>query len=433
VQFTTNDASEQTFNFAIEGTITGAPTASVYAPDLFFPEPNATYTITVTYTDDVAVDVATLDNNDIKVTGPLGLNVPVTFLGVDNPTNGTVRTATYRVNAPGGTWDATDFAPYVVTLQPSQVKDTSGNAALPIQLGEFHVYPSLVSLSSNGVLTVWGTFRPDTIRVYEAAGSFYVAINAWAPYSWPASWVKKVTIKGLGGNDLLIAEPGFKKPVTLDGGAGNDSLFGGDGPDVLIGGPGNDLLSGGAGKDTADYGYETAPLQLSLDGIANDGRTGEFDNILTDVENLTGGAGNDTLTGSAGPNKLIGGAGNDILLGLAGNDTLDGGAGNDTLTGGAGADLLIFRGSSNADLIDLALSATNVVRARRSNRATPATILEEDVWNVDAVDKISIIAGNGDDLIQVAAAVSNSGTVDGGAGVDTCTVAASWTKKNCEL
>lgn len=433
VQFSTNDASEGTFNFAIEGTITGAPTATIYAPDLSFPEPNAVYTITVTYTDDVAVNVASLDSNDIKVTGPMGVNVPVTFLSVDNPTNGPTRTATYRVNAPGGTWDATDWGPYVVTLQANQVRDTSSNAALPKQLDEFQAWTSLVSFSAQGVLTVWGMYTPDTIRVYEESGNFYVAINAWAPYYWPTSWVKKVIIKGLGGNDTLTAEAGFNKPVTLDGGTGNDSLFGGSGADVLIGGPGNDVLSGGAGKDTADYGYETAPVNLSIDGIANDGRAGEQDNISLDIENLVGGSGNDTLTGSSGANKLTGGTGNDLLLGGAGNDVLDGGLGNDTCTGGAGADQLIFRGSANADALDLVLMMPGVIRARRSKRATPAMIEEEDTWNIDASDKISVIGGNGDDLIQVGATITLAGTVDGGAGVDTCVAPAAVTRKNCEL
>jgi Ca2+-binding RTX toxin-like protein len=86
---------------------------------------------------------------------------------------------------------------------------------------------------------------------------------------------------------------------------------------------------------------------------------GEFDNVQTDVENVTGSltAGN-TLTGSAGANVLVGGGvvdtisggagndtisggvGDDVLSGDAGNDTVNGGAGNDTVNGGAGDDTL---------------------------------------------------------------------------------------------
>src|SRR5262249_10979688 len=42
--------------------------------------------------------------------------------------------------------------------------------------------------------------------------------------------------------------------LTLDGGAGNDTITGGDGNDLLIGGTGNDIVSGGRGSDVADLG-----------------------------------------------------------------------------------------------------------------------------------------------------------------------------------
>ena len=49
-----------------------------------------------------------------------------------------------------------------------------------------------------------------------------------------------------------------------------------------------------------------------------------------DVENLTGGVGNDRLTGGASANLLSGGSGNDVLDGGNGGDLLLGGAGIDT-------------------------------------------------------------------------------------------------------
>lgn len=80
----------------------------------------------------------------------------------------------------------------------------------------------------------------------------------------------------------------------------------------------------------------------------------------TDIENATGGSGNDTITGNALDNTLLGNAGNDKLTGNAGNDTLDGGLGNDkliggagsdTLTGGAGNDVFLFNSLSGIDQI----------------------------------------------------------------------------------
>jgi Ca2+-binding RTX toxin-like protein len=46
------------------------------------------------------------------------------------------------------------------------------------------------------------------------------------------------------------------------------------------------------------------------------------DNILGDIENLTGGSGSDTLTGNGGNNRLEGRGGFDTLIGLDGNDVL---------------------------------------------------------------------------------------------------------------
>ncbi len=76
---------------------------------------------------------------------------------------------------------------------------------------------------------------------------------------------------------------------------------------------------------------------------ANDGESGEKDNIHADIENIIGGAGNDTIDASLAPLKhvLMGMAGNDTLIGGVDKDTLYGGPGDDTLIGGGGNDYLI--------------------------------------------------------------------------------------------
>ena len=111
----------------------------------------------------------------------------------------------------------------------------------------------------------------------------------------------------LGGSDgdQLV---GSADDNALTGGAGNDSVQGGAGNDTLHGGTGADTLAGGAGTDTADYGARAAPLTVTLDGGANDGETGENDNARADVENVIGGAGDDSLVGSAAANVLNAGA-----------------------------------------------------------------------------------------------------------------------------
>jgi Ca2+-binding RTX toxin-like protein len=141
---------------------------------------------------------------------------------------------------------------------------------------------------------------------------------------------------GQAGNDTLHGDADHD---TLYGGLGNDSLYGDDGYDYLHGGDqleqadGNDFLSGGAAEDRADYSYDTHNLNLSIDGVANDGEAGETDNIQTDVEGVYGGSGNDTMTGNSGANTFLGNGGNDSIGGGLGNDGIFGGAGADTIHG----------------------------------------------------------------------------------------------------
>src|SRR5436190_1793767 len=136
-------------------------------------------------------------------------------------------------------------------------------------------------------------------------------------------------------------------PATIADGPGDDRMTGGGGDDVFAMGTGADVVAGGAGSDTADYSARTHAVSAKPDGVADDGETGENDNVGTDVENLAGGAADDHLTGSDGPNALSGNGGSDTLDGADGNDVLDGSAGNDSLTGGSGDDSL--NGSDGAD------------------------------------------------------------------------------------
>lgn len=59
-----------------------------------------------------------------------------------------------------------------------------------------------------------------------------------------------------------------------------------------------------------------------------------------EIENATGGSGNDALLGNALANVLTGNAGDDTLLGRGGNDQLFGGSGNDRVQGGDGLDVV---------------------------------------------------------------------------------------------
>lgn len=162
----------------------------------------------------------------------------------------------------------------------------------------------------------------------------------------------------LSGDDRSNLLDGGQGNDTLNGGAGNDSLIGGlDGADVLNGGAGEDALDGGSGPqgdvfnggdgiDTADYSSRNDPVTVDLDGKADDGATGEHDNVgpLGDVENIVGGSEFDVLRGNAAVNVLSGGDGDDLL---------GGGPATDVLIGGPGRDSADYSDHMNAVAVDL--------------------------------------------------------------------------------
>jgi hypothetical protein len=211
------------------------------------------------------------------------------------------------------------------------------------------------------------------------------------------------------GNDSVDAMS-LQVHVTLNGGAGDDSLRGGQGNDTLNGDGGNDTLrgtggadtfSGGDGTDTVTYSGRTTGITASMDGVANDGDPGENDNVQSDVENLVGTSGNDTLTGSDGANTLEGGPG---------NDTLDGGAGDDTLIGGLGADS--FSGGEGVDTVSYA-DAIAPVSASIDGVANDGLPAEGD--NVQS-DVENLVGGGAGDTLT---GDDGANSLDGGPGNDT--------------
>jgi len=135
----------------------------------------------------------------------------------------------------------------------------------------------------------------------------------------------------------------------------------------------------GTGGDTADYSAARTGVSITLSsgaasGVA-DGQGGT--DVLTGIENLTGGAFIDTLTGDGGNNILTGNGGADVLTGLGGNDRLVGGAGNDQLFGGDGNDVLI--GGAGADMLSGGNNADTFVYMARSDGGTAAAPANADV------------------------------------------------------
>jgi hypothetical protein len=237
------------------------------------------------------------------------------------------------------------------------------------------------------------------------------------------------TLSGGAGNDKI---EGYGGNDTLDGGDGNDEVNGNAGDDVVRGGagddvlggdnyktPGNDTIDGGPGYDQVeDWNIPSAPTHpqptVSLDGVANDGRPGEVDNVMnvekvsfyvnatftgTDAadyaEVVNVGDGASSLTGLGGADTLKGGDAPDTIDGGAGDDSLNGGNNNDTITGGPGKDTIVADATAGGCYV---IGYLGTCKAPWGNDTVNAVDGEvdsvdcgpgQDTANVDAVDVVT--------------------------------------------
>lgn len=114
------------------------PVAELAVSDLTSAGPTE-HLFTVMYTDDVAINVATVGNDDIQVTGPNGYNRTATFVSLDKSSNGSPRVATYRITPPAGVWSASDNGPYLISVRANSIGDTDGLYVPEASLGSFEV------------------------------------------------------------------------------------------------------------------------------------------------------------------------------------------------------------------------------------------------------------------------------------------------------
>jgi hypothetical protein len=140
--------------------------------------------------------------------------------------------------------------------------------------------------------------------------------------------------------------------------SGVENLTGGNQTDTFEIAPTGTLtgnLNGGTGTalNAISYSQWQVGVSINLNSTTN-GNATAIAGFTSNLQMVTGGAGNDTLTGYS--NKST------ILVGLGGNDTLVGGSQRDLLLGGSGSDAL--NGSAGDDL--LVASQTNLDAQRNA-------------------------------------------------------------------
>jgi Ca2+-binding RTX toxin-like protein len=258
--------------------------------------------------------------------------------------------------------------------------------------------------------TIDGAGGNDTANYFEKTAAVSVALAG-------ASLVN-VFVGG-------AVEDRIRNVENIIGGSGNDSIFGdtfanaftgGAGNDRLQGAGGADAIDGGIGVDEAIYGEKSLGVSVTLAGSAwaTVFVGGVAEDQLRFIENILGGAGNDTLIGDASVNDLYGNGGNDLIRGGAGKDVLNGFSGVDT------ADYSDKTASVDATLNGAStafVKVNGVIEDAISNFENLIGGSKADTLTGDAAAN-RLEGGAGNDILNGEA---NNDTLTGGLGVDTLT------------
>lgn len=208
-------------------------------------------------------------------------------------------------------------------------------------------------------------------------------------------------------------------------GTGNDHVTGssaandistGAGDDVITASAGGDRIDGGTGRDTYDASADPdaaagcPSADVTVDLLAGTARgNGIGRDVISSIEIVITGRGNDAVTGNDAANVISTGKGNDIV---------DAGGGNDTIRAGDGDDIIVLRldgahddidGGNGRDTLDLSTVASDLL----IDLAQGIVAAAGDADVIDGIENVT--SGSGNDRIIANFDVN---TLFGGAGND---------------
>ena len=187
--------------------------------------------------------------NDLSGTDVTDLDVNVAGVFGGNTGDGLVDTLVINGTAGGDNVTASESGGAVVALT-SDLRVNFINFELANDRLVFN------GLGGPDTLIVNGSDAADQFTVSPSGANVRVGRSNLAPYFVESSETENLVINGLDGNDAITATGNLAPlaQLSIDGGAGNDSIFGGNGADALIGGEGDDLVDGNAGADVVFLG-----------------------------------------------------------------------------------------------------------------------------------------------------------------------------------
>jgi len=234
----------------------------------------------------------------------------------------------------------------------------------------------------HGILTIEGTRHDDVISLSQYSGkggkpTLNVNCNGRSVGIFRTKEVLGIRMLGGNGNDSLTASTA--------------SIIAAKTARVLTGNDASDLVIFTAANTSGATSYIASAVNVPvtlLGGAGNDTLYGGPKN-----DRLEGGSGNDSLSGQSGDDVILGQNDDDVLKGGAGDDTLDGGTGDDNLDGNSTTYTLSY---VNANLIP----ATQITQVNTGLIVTPesgATFI--DIGNT-ASDHDVLIGSNGADTFH---------------------------------
>ena len=265
---------------------------------------------------------------------------------------------------------------------------------------------------------------------------------------------ENLVLNAAGGNDTFTAGNGLANliKISVDGGAGNDTLNGGDGADTFFGGDGNDLIDGNGGADVAFMGtgddiFRWDPGDGSDIVEGQDGSDQLLFNGSNGDENVDISAQqNGRLLFFRDPGKIsmdvdgvetvqfnaLGGVDNILVHNLAYTDVTQVNLDLRSDQGGkdAAEDTVVVEGTRHRDVVTVSgtpgsvavtgLAATvNIGGAESTDKLTVNTLKGNDVVNASGLDADAILfAANGGSGRDVLVGGAGNDTLLGGSGRD---------------
>ena len=230
------------------------------------------------------------------------------------------------ITGTGASFTLTGDGPKAVLVhQTDAAGNVSADASLSFTLDTTAPLNDTISTAgatvTNPVQSISGTGEAgSTIQLHDGAGTIG---QAWVDGS--GHWSQAITLSGAGSHAITAIDTDAAGNASTSN-AITFTLNSGD----IIPSPGQIPVNGAAGSDTLDLSGTTTANTIDLtDSCVFGSQIGL--NLLSSIENVRGGSGNDTIIGSNGANQLEGGAGQDTITGGGSNDAFPG-FGRDTIT-----------------------------------------------------------------------------------------------------